>query len=173
MISMDVLIERQAWPLERKIEESLARIAEWYQAWDGKVYIAYSGGKDSEVLTYLVRSLYPDVPAVFTNTGLEYPEIIRHVRSMPNLVVLRPKMRFKEVIERYGYPAISKKVARVLYKLNRPQTAANATSRRLYLEGINSSGKPNPYWKLPDKWHYLIESGVITRRQAVVQHMSA
>lgn len=40
----------QAWPLERKIRVSQLRIMEWYQHWGGRVYISFSGGKDSTVL---------------------------------------------------------------------------------------------------------------------------
>ena len=83
-------------------------ITEWYKHWEEKVYVAFSGGKDSTVLLHLVRSIYPEVPAVFSDTGLEYPEIKAFVRSVENVVWLRPKMSFKEVIEKYGYPVVSK-----------------------------------------------------------------
>lgn len=55
----------QSWPLERKIQVTQTRIIEWYQKNDGKVYVSFSGGKDSTVLLDLVRRIYPDVPAVF------------------------------------------------------------------------------------------------------------
>lgn len=79
------LKELQALPLDRKIQISQARIIEWYQRWNGKVVVSFSGCKDSTVLLHLVRTIYPDVPAVFSNTGLEYGEIQRFVRSFPNV----------------------------------------------------------------------------------------
>jgi 3'-phosphoadenosine 5'-phosphosulfate sulfotransferase (PAPS reductase)/FAD synthetase len=113
------LAELQALPLDRKIQISQARIIEWYQKHDGKVIVSFSGGKDSTALLHLVRTLYPDVPAVFSNTGLEYPEIQRFVRSFPNVAIVTPKMRFDEVISTYGYPLIGKEVAEAIYYARR------------------------------------------------------
>lgn len=78
--------------------------------YDGQVYVSFSGGKDSTVLLHMVREMYPDVEAVFVNTGLEYPEIQKFVKTFDNVTILRPEMRFDEVIKAYGYPMISKAV---------------------------------------------------------------
>ena len=106
------LAQMQSLPLEVKVRMTEQRIREWYDHWDGQVYVSFSGGKDSTVLLHIVRSIYPDVEAVFVNTGLEYPEIQKFVMSFDNVTVLRPKMRFDEVIKTYGYPVISKEVSR-------------------------------------------------------------
>lgn len=113
------LAELQALPLSRKIQITQTRIIEWYQHYNGKVVVAFSGGKDSTVLLHIVRQLYPDVPAVFSNTGLEYPEIVKFAHSFPNVDVVTPKMRFSEVISTYGYPLISKEVAEAIYYARR------------------------------------------------------
>ena len=113
------LKELQALPLDRKIQISQARIIEWYQRNHGNVVVSFSGGKDSTVLLHLVRSIYPDVPAVFSNTGLEYPEIQRFVRTFPNVEIVAPKMNFSEVISAYGYPLIGKEVAEAIYYARR------------------------------------------------------
>lgn len=116
------LKELQSKSLEEKIQISTARIIEWYEHWDGKVYISNSGGVDSTVLSHLVHSLYPDVPDVYCDTGLEYPELSDFIMSKPNVIVLKPavydrKMKiwhhvsFAKVIEKYGYPIISKEQA--------------------------------------------------------------
>lgn len=60
----------------RKSFEPPTKDNEWIKAgWPGAVYVSFSGGKDSTVLKHIVDSMYDDVPAVFVNTGLEYPEI--------------------------------------------------------------------------------------------------
>lgn len=108
------LKELQALPLERKIMISQARLIEWYNRYKGQVYVSFSGGKDSTVLLDIARKCFPDIEAVFVNTGLEYPEIQQFVKSFDNVTILRPKMRFDEVIKKYGYPLISKEVADTL-----------------------------------------------------------
>ena len=113
------LEELRALPLERKIQISQARIIEWYKHYDGNVVVSFSGGKDSTVLLHLVRSIFPDVKAVFSNTGLEYPEIQKHVMGIENVDIIRPSMRFDEVISTYGYPLIGKEVAEAIYYARR------------------------------------------------------
>ena len=105
------LQQMQSLPLSVKILMTKRRIREWYDYWDGQVYISFSGGKDSTVLLHIARELYPDIEAVFVNTGLEYPEIQSFVKTFDNVTILRPKMRFDEVIKKYGYPIISKDVS--------------------------------------------------------------
>ena len=70
--------------LADKIEYSKTVIREFYERMDGKVYVSFSGGKDSTVLLHLVRSIYPDTPGMFIDTGLEYPEILEHVKTFDN-----------------------------------------------------------------------------------------
>jgi 3'-phosphoadenosine 5'-phosphosulfate sulfotransferase (PAPS reductase)/FAD synthetase len=87
--SEKLLKQRQAYPLDLKIGLSLNRIRHWYDRYAGRVYVAFSGGKDSTVLLHLVRSICPEIPAVFVDTGLEYPEIRDFVRETANVTWLR------------------------------------------------------------------------------------
>ena len=113
-LKRNFLKQRQSLPLHLKIELSKNRIKQFYEHFDGKVYVSFSGGKDSTVLLHLVRSLYSDIPAVFIDTGLEYPEIRNFVKSLDNTIILRPDLPFHKVIEEYGYPVISKEVAKFI-----------------------------------------------------------
>ena len=109
------LIMLQSLPLDIKIAKSKRRIQEWIEYYgEDKVYISFSGGKDSTVLLDLVRQVNPDIPALFVDTGLEYPETKEFIKSIDNVTILRPKMSFKQVIDKYGYPMVSKEQANYL-----------------------------------------------------------
>ena len=128
------LLEFQSETLSDKVQRSMAKISEWFSYWNKEVYVAFSGGKDSTVLADLCAfwcsicgaTLY----LVFVNTGLEYPEIQRHVKFFAEylrqkyqievvLEIVRPKMRFDEVIKKYGYPMISKEVSKCVSSAKR------------------------------------------------------
>ncbi|MBO7070514.1 MAG: phosphoadenosine phosphosulfate reductase family protein [Bacteroidales bacterium] len=145
------LAELTALPLERKIQISQTRIIEWYTHYKGDVCVAFSGGKDSTVLLHLVRSIFPDVKAVFSNTGLEYPEIRQFATSFDNVDVVSPKMRFDQVISTYGYPIIGKEVAEAIHyarKICRSQTD-NVERERDTASGRNflENGRRHTYRK--------------------------
>ena len=132
------LTTMQAWPLERKIQVTQAKIIEWYRHYGGKVSVSFSGGKDSTVALDLARRAFPDIPAVFVDTGLEYPEIREFVKSVPNVTWLRPELPFTKVIEQYGYPVISKDVAKRIYYARRGSEWAIQ-----HMNGFNSDGTPS------------------------------
>jgi 3'-phosphoadenosine 5'-phosphosulfate sulfotransferase (PAPS reductase)/FAD synthetase len=156
MIEMELwqLKQRQSLPLEAKIIHTQNVIRQWYEYWDGQVYVSFSGGKDSTVLLRLVREIYPEVPAVFVDTGLEYPEIRQFVQTVSNtaknVVWLRPKLQFDQVIEKYGYPVISKEQSSYI------EEARNTKSEKL--RGIRLNGRSNGLGKVSDKWKFLIDA---------------
>ncbi len=110
------LYQMQSLPLNAKVRMTQRRIKEWVDEYgeDG-VYISFSGGKDSTVLLDIARKLYPNIKAMFVDTGLEYPEIRQFVKQFNNVDWIKPKMTFRQVIERYGYPFISKEVSECVY----------------------------------------------------------
>lgn len=107
-------------PLELKVKLTQQRIREFVNQVDG-AYVSFSGGKDSTVLLDIARKIYPDIPAVFSNTGLEYPEIRQFATAHDNVEVVAPKVPFTEVISLYGYPLIGKEVAEAIYYARRLQ----------------------------------------------------
>jgi 3'-phosphoadenosine 5'-phosphosulfate sulfotransferase (PAPS reductase)/FAD synthetase len=134
--------------LYKKIQIAENNIGEWYEYWDGNVYVAFSGGKDSLVLLDIVRKLYPDVQAVFVDTGLEYPDVKASALSYNNVARLKPKMSFPAVLKKYGYPIISKDVAQKIMHIR----TSTVYIRNLRLtKFINGAG-------LPVKHHYLVEA---------------
>ena len=145
-----------SWSLDKKIEHAKKRIKQFHDFKDGKVFVAFSGGIDSTVLLHLVRSMYPDVVAVFANTTNEYVEILDFIRTIKNTITVNPKMTFNETVEKYGFPLVSKKTARAITDLreNKPTTS---NVRNLYLTGLNRKGVYCPTYKLAKKWYPLFQ----------------
>jgi len=150
MIDPWELEQKQKFPLEMKVRLSKEKIRDWILHWKGNVYVSFSGGKDSTVLLDLVRSIYPDVPAVFMDTGLEYPEIREVINNTPNLIRLRPKIPFTEVLKKYGYPVISKENAQKLHEIR------TTKSEKLLNKRLHGDEKGNG--KLPKKWQFMIDA---------------
>lgn len=150
IMTTNELVMLQSLPLDIKIAKSKLRISEWINHYGvDNVYISFSGGKDSTVLMHLVRSLYPTIPCVFVDTGLEYPEIKEFVKKQDNVTILRPQLSFKQVIEKYGYPMTSKEQANYLHDIR-------YSTEKMRLRRINGDSKGR--FKLAKKYHYLIDA---------------
>lgn len=134
----------QGWSLERKVQVTQTRIMEWYIKYGGKVFVSFSGGKDSIVLLDLARRVYLDIPAVFVDTGLEYPEIREFVKTKENVSWLRSRYPFHQVIKKYGYPVISKEVADCVDGARKGQ---NIRIRRLEGRLLTPDGKKSPIYQ--------------------------
>lgn len=106
------LHQLQGLSLNEKVERTKVRIRQWVEYWGLEhVYVSFSGGKDSTVLLDIARQMYPSMKAVFLDTSLEFPELRQFVSTFENVEYLKPDMNFRQVIERYGYPVISKEVS--------------------------------------------------------------
>ncbi len=161
LIASTGMAQRQSLPLDAKVIMTLHRIRQWYDYFDGEVYISFSGGKDSTVLADLVWSLYPDVPALFSNTGLEYPEIVQFVKRKQAegrpIVIIRPKRTFRDVVQTEGFALVSKKVSRQVRQIRGNSPNAEATIK-LYLTGIRRDGVYSKGSQLSRKWLNLVDA---------------
>lgn len=146
--TLDGLRQLQSLPLEAKIWRSRRKVEEWMDHFDGKVYVSFSGGLDSTVLLHLVREVAPETPGLFFNTGLEYPDSVKFVRSCDNIEWARPKRTFKEVVEKWGYPVVSKEVASKVYALRSPKVSEEYRRKLLGAKHRSSA--------LPKKWRWLV-----------------
>lgn len=166
------LPQMQSLPLHAKIIMSQQRTRQWYEYWDGMVYVSFSGGKDSTVLADLCAQVCRDYGYVlyllFINTGLEYPEIQKFVKQYAEhlrkkycidveLEIVRPEMRFDEVLKTHGYPVITKENSLYIRQCQNP-TDKNEVTIRLRTEGIKSDGTKTKVGQIPQKWMYLIDA---------------
>lgn len=79
----------------------------------------------------IARGIFPDIPVVFNNTGLEYPEIQAFARSHENVDVVAPSIPFPRVITEYGYPIVSKEVSQAIYYARQKGDSKTSVDRRL------------------------------------------
>ncbi len=152
--------QRKNLDWETKLRLSRTRIREWYDNWGEQVYVGYSGGLDSRVLLHLIRQEIGEyVPAVFSNTGLEFPEIVQFARKASGeFVEIEPrdkegkKISFRQVILTEGYPLVSKETAMRIRKLRH----GNLSDRyRNYLLYGDERGKA---YSLAIKWRPLLSA---------------
>lgn len=124
----------QQLPLEVKIQKSMMIIDEAIREFgQDKIYISYSGGKDSTVLSHLVRTKYPNILHIFSDTTNEYPETLQHIiweqkYNHMNLIRVRPRdgkgkaFNFRRVVDEYGYPMFTKSAANAIRTYRRACT---------------------------------------------------
>lgn len=153
-IGYEELQRRLALPLSDKIDMACEKIEEYYNHYNGLVYLAFSGGKDSTVLLDIIRNkaFIPgkDVPAVFNNTGLEYPETVEFVKTFDNAVILRPKITFRQVIEKYGFAVVSKEQSGFI------ESYRSSKSERM--KYIRKNGNERGFGKISKKWRFLLDA---------------
>jgi 3'-phosphoadenosine 5'-phosphosulfate sulfotransferase (PAPS reductase)/FAD synthetase len=170
---------RLSWPLDMKIEWFCKVYSEFIIKTKGQCYQSFSGGKDSNVGTDIIDRIhdgtfkhitpqwdrvvsYGKPPKVFSNTGLEFPEIVDHVKKFDNVTVVKPRIGFTRVIKEYGFAVGSKKIAMMISRLRgyiaNPKLTNNATMN-LYLHGIKKDGsKGHSSSQLPIRWKKLLDA---------------
>jgi hypothetical protein len=153
MMTRNELRLRMGWTFAQKLDHTLGVIEQFYNQTQGNVYIAFSGGKDSTVLLHIVRKLFDrNAKAVFCNTGLEYPAIIQFVKSWDNVTVIHPELTIRKVIDRYGFPLISKLQAKYIREAR--HTKSDMVREKL-LHGQGSGLFPGV---ISQKWQFLVDA---------------
>lgn len=154
-MDIQTLQERQQWTLEQKIDHAVATIENYMAKTEKTPFISFSGGKDSTVLLDLARRFIDrGIKGVFCNTGNEYPEIVRFVRSVENIVITHPNITVKAVLATYGFPLISKEQA---HGIRQARTTKSEKLRNIRLFGTDK-GKGYTTGKISDKWQRLINA---------------
>ena len=103
-----------SWNLDEKLKYSHRIIQE---ALDGHKtpVLCWSGGKDSTALLHLVLQYRPQIPVIFIDVGVDFPETYSFIDLLANswnlnLIIARPKNgnSFWEVGKQYGWPIFGK-----------------------------------------------------------------
>jgi 3'-phosphoadenosine 5'-phosphosulfate sulfotransferase (PAPS reductase)/FAD synthetase len=166
-VSPQELQIRLAWPLDMKLEWFCRIYSQFMIATKGNAYQSFSGGKDSDTARSIIENIHNGIfkhitpnwerivklgipPLVFSNTGLEFPEVVEHVRNYTHTQI-KPKMGFTRVIAEIGVAVISKEVAQ---KLREIRTTKSDKLRQIRLYGSVEKG----HGKLPIKYRPLIDA---------------
>ena len=85
--------------LQKKIDQAI-RLLRAYDNADDPVEIAYSGGKDSDVILQLAKEAGIYYRAIYKNTTIDPPGTIRHVKEM-GVEIMQPEISFFDLVENY------------------------------------------------------------------------
>jgi phosphoadenosine phosphosulfate reductase len=83
------------------------RAIEYLRAFEPKTepyYLCYSGGKDSDVIRILASLAGVRHEIHHNLTTVDAPETVRYVKSIPGVIINRPKMSMWKLIEHKGMP---------------------------------------------------------------------
>lgn len=89
--------------LQKKIEQSIRLLQSVQKRYDGEIELAYSGGKDSDVILQLAKEAGIRYKAIYKNTTIDPPGTIAHVKEM-GVEIIRPKENFFQLIAKKGFP---------------------------------------------------------------------
>ena len=87
--------------LQKKIEQSIRLLQSVQKRYDGEIELAYSGGKDSDVILQLAKEAGIRYKAIYKNTTIDPPGTIAHVKEM-GVEIIRPKENFFQLIAKKG-----------------------------------------------------------------------
>lgn len=148
--TMEDLKKMKSLPLWRKIQITQTKILEYGIRFNENIYVSFSGGKDSTVLLDLARRVFPDIKAVYFDSGLDFPEIREFVLSFDNVNRIIPRKKdgtrytYSDVIKKYGYPVTTKEQASFIHELR------NTNSEKL--KRIRLNGNKKGRGKISNRW---------------------
>lgn len=141
------IIERNAYynsmSYEDKVDHATARVLEWVEtcADNGKNYAVSVGGLDSIVLLLFCRKILGECEGISVS-ALEDPSIQKIHREL-GVTIIKPDMVFHQVLAKYGFPVLSKNIARDLEHLQIPREEAD--QRKLYYNHALMTGETGPW----------------------------
>lgn len=90
--------------LQTKIDQAIALLRSMVPSDGSPIEVAYSCGKDSEVILQLAKESGIPFRAIFRNTTIDPKGTIAHAKSK-GVEVLLPKLPFFKLVEKRGYPS--------------------------------------------------------------------
>lgn len=89
--------------LQKKVSQAVKLLQVCYKAAGEPLEIAYSGGKDSDVILELAKMSGIEYRAIYKNTTIDPPGTIKHAKEN-GVEIRRPKESFISLMMKDGYP---------------------------------------------------------------------
>ena len=89
--------------LEKKVEQAVKLLQVCYKVAGEPLEVAYSGGKDSDVILELAKMSGIKYRAIYKNTTIDPPGTIKHVLEN-GVEIRRPKESFFSLMKKKGFP---------------------------------------------------------------------
>ena len=89
--------------LEKKVVQAVKLLQVCYKSAGEPLEVAYSGGKDSDVILELAKMSGIEYRAIYKNTTIDPPGTIKHVKEN-GVEIRRPKDTFFSLMSKRGYP---------------------------------------------------------------------
>ena len=89
--------------LDKKVVQAVKLLQVCYKSAGEPLEVAYSGGKDSDVILELAKMSGIEYRAIYKNTTIDPPGTIKHVKEN-GVEIRRPKDTFFSLMSKRGYP---------------------------------------------------------------------
>lgn len=89
--------------LQKKIDRAIRLLRGVQNGYDGEIEVAYSGGKDSDVILQLAKEAGIRYRAIYRNTTIDPPGTIAHVELL-GAEIRRPQESFFQLVAKKGFP---------------------------------------------------------------------
>jgi len=91
-----------------KVKQAFKIMKKADKIFHGKLAVAFSGGKDSLVALHLALKVNPEIPVIFSNTTVNFPEAIKYARYLQsewsfNLHFTKPETSFFKAVQEKGW----------------------------------------------------------------------
>lgn len=135
-------------PLDEKIKSSTAILDEVFSRHKNPV-VYWSGGKDSTVVLHQVLQYDKNIPVIFNDSLIEFPETYEFIEKLANdwkinLHITKPDTNLWEIGKKYGWPILGKNISSNVERARRTGNFRKQLSKLevdLAKNGLNISTK--------------------------------